>query len=109
MRSLPLENWPCADRETWQQACRPSVRLSRGGAAAHLKPITQADLARRYGYFLDHLDRQDLLDPAAAAGGYLTPAAVDGFVAEVRELWRSVTFSQSIYKLRRMGEILAPD
>ena len=108
MRSLPIELWPAADREVWIKACRPSVRLSRGGAAAHMKPITQADLARRYGYFLDHLDRRGLLDPAAAAGGHLTPAAVEGFMAEVRELWRSVTLAQSIHKLRRMGEILAP-
>src|SRR5687767_15900494 len=58
MRSLPLACWPQADRDTWQQACRPHVRLSRGGAAAGMKPVTQADLARRYGYFLDHLVKE---------------------------------------------------
>ena len=47
MRSLPLEEWPRADREAWEQACRPSVRLIKGGAASHLKAITRADLARR--------------------------------------------------------------
>ena len=36
MRSLPVESWPRADREAWQQACRPHLRLSRGGAAAAL-------------------------------------------------------------------------
>ena len=68
MRSLPLEDWPGADREAWERACRPSVRLTKGGAASHMKPVTQADLARRYGYLLDHLARRGLLDQAAAAG-----------------------------------------
>ena len=65
MRSLPVACWPQADRDAWQQACRPHVRLSRGGGAAGMKPVTQADLARRYGYFLDHLDRRGVLDLTA--------------------------------------------
>ena len=109
MRSLPLACWPQADRDTWQQACRPHVRLRRGGAAAGMKPVTQADLARRYGYFLDHLDRRGVLDLAAPAGAQVTPGAVESFLAEVRSIWRSVTQAQSTYKLRRMAEILAPE
>src|SRR5215203_2292823 len=109
MRSLPLTCWPQADRDTWQQACRPHVRLRRGGAAAGMKPITQADLARRYGYFLDHLNRCGGLDLAAPAGAQVTPGAVESFLAEVRPIWRSVTQAQSTYKLRRTAEILAPD
>ena len=57
VRSLPIEQWPSADRDAWAAACRPNQRLIRGGAGAHMKPITLADLARRYGYFLDFLDR----------------------------------------------------
>ena len=109
MRSLPLTCWPQADRDTWQQACRPHVRLRRGAAAAGMKPVTQADLASRYGYFLDHLDRRGVLDLAAPAGAQVTPEAVESFLAEVGSIWRSVTQAQSIYKLRRMAEILASD
>src|SRR5215213_8758299 len=109
MRSLPLEGWPRADREAWQQACQPHVRLSRGGAAAHMKPITQADLARRYGYFLGHLHLCGWLDLAAPAGAQVTPGAVESFLAEIGSIWRSVTQGQSISKLRRMAEILASD
>src|SRR5918998_1330304 len=75
MRSLPMEEWPRADREAWERACRPSVRLSKGGAASHMKAVTQVDLARRYGYLLDYLARRGLLDPAAAAGASVTPEA----------------------------------
>lgn len=57
IRSLPLEHWPEADRLGWTAACEPGQRLTRGGSASHLASVTQADLARRYGYFLDFLDR----------------------------------------------------
>jgi hypothetical protein len=56
VRSLPIAAWPAADRIAWELACRPGERLRRGGGASYLKPVTCADLARRYGYFLDYLD-----------------------------------------------------
>src|SRR5215218_268831 len=74
-----------------------------------MKPVTQADLGRRYGYFLDHLDRGGVIDLAARAGAQVTPGTVESFLAEVRLIWRSVTQAQSTYKLRRMAEILAPE
>src|SRR4030081_3362955 len=68
-RSRPIEFWPESDRKAWISASRPSQRLKRGGAGSHLKPITLSDLERRYGYFLDCLNRQGLLDPNKTAGG----------------------------------------
>jgi len=109
MRALPLPEWPEADRRAWAQACRPGVRLKRGGRASHLKPITRDDLERRYGYFLHHLALSGELDLSAPAGTQVTPEAVGRYLERVRPLWRSVTLAQSIYKLRRMAEILAPD
>src|SRR5215216_2527814 len=109
MRALPLSEWPEADRRAWEQACRPGVRLKRGGRASHLKPITRDDLERRYSYFLHHLALFGELDLSAGCGAQVTPEAVGRFLERVRPLWRSVTLAQSICKLRRMAEILAPD
>src|SRR4051794_28696202 len=108
MRALPLSEWPEADRLAWEEACRPGGRLRRGGPASHLKPITWADLERRYGYFLPHLALSGELDLSAPAGAHVTPEAVGAYLERVRPLWRSVTLAQSVYKLRRMAEILAP-
>src|SRR5215471_1388897 len=77
VRSLPLDQWPEADRSAWKVACRPAERLKRGGAASHLKDITRRDLARRYGYFLDHVARMEGLDCNAKAASCVTPARVD--------------------------------
>jgi integrase len=108
VRSLPFDAWPSADREAWTAACRPSQRLVRGGVGAHMKPITLADLKRRYGYFLDFLDQSGLLDRSASAAGQVNPENVGQYVAELNERVGSVTTYGSIYKLRRSSQLLDP-
>ena len=108
IRSLPIEFWPEADRKAWISACQPSQRLKRGGAGSHMKPITLDDLARRYGYFLDCMNRRGLLDLNKAAGGHVTPENVDAYLAELTARVGSVTVQGSIYKLRRACELIDP-
>jgi len=33
-RSLPVAEWPQADRRVWEEACRPALRLEPGGRAS---------------------------------------------------------------------------
>src|SRR4051794_22911845 len=108
IRSLPIEFWPEADRKVWVAACQPSQRLKRGGAGSHLKSITLNDLRRRYGYFLDCLNRRGLLDQNKAAGGHVTPENVDAYLKELAARVGSVTVQGSIYKLRRACELIDP-
>jgi site-specific recombinase XerD len=108
IRSLPIEFWPEADRRAWRAACQPSQRLKRGGAGSHMKAITLDDLARRYGYFLDFMSRQGLLDLAKAAGSHVTPKNVDAYLEEITARVGSVTVQGSIYKLRRACALLDP-
>ena len=109
VRSLPIDEWPAADRAKWELACRPGVRLKRGGRASHLKPITRDDLARRYGYFFDFLVRARLLDLNAVAGAHVTLINVDAFVAELRHRVGSVTLHGSIHKLRQAARLIEPE
>jgi integrase len=108
IRSLPIELWPEADRKAWIAACKPSQRLKRGGAGSHLKPVTLNDLSRRYGYFLDCMNRRGLLDPSRAAGGHVTSGNVAIYLAELSARVGSVTVYGSIYKLRRACELIDP-
>src|SRR3981189_3153015 len=108
VRSLPIELWPEADRKAWLSACRPSERLKRGGAGSHMKPITLNDLTRRYGYFLDSMNRRGLLDPTKAAGTHVTPENVAAYLQELTARVGSVTVQGSIYKLRRARELTPP-
>jgi integrase len=107
-RSLPIAEWPESDRLGWAEACRPAERLKRGGAASHLAPVSQADIANRYGLYLDFLQRNGRLDPAKGAITLITPDNVDGFISELRARVRSVTVWNSVYKLRRAAQLISP-
>jgi integrase len=108
VRSLRIALWPVADKAAWEEACRPSVRLRRGGVASHLRSVTQHDLAKRYGLFLDFLLRSGRLDEKAYAGAQVTPDNVDAYVIELKNRADSVTVYGSIQKLRRIVQLIAP-
>ena len=61
-RSLVVSEWPAADREAWEEACRPGLRLRRGGTASRYAEVSREDFARRYGAFLGFLQRSGCLD-----------------------------------------------
>ena len=108
-RSLPLDKWPEPDRKAWAEACRPHLRLQRGGRAADLKAVTRDDLARRYGRFLGFLERTGRLEPDRSALSCVLPDIVGEYVDEMRVRVSSVTAHMSIHKLRRVVEIIDPD
>src|SRR5262245_43430194 len=107
-RSLPIGEWPASDRLAWGEACRPAQRLKRGGAASHLAPVSQADIAQRYGLYLDFLQRNGLLDRSKGAKNLVTPGLVADFITELQARVRSVTVWNSVYKLRRAAQLIAP-
>src|SRR5215467_2213057 len=104
-RSLPVAEWPSADRQAWQDACRPGLRLKRGGTASHLKLVSQADIAQRYGAFLGFLQRTGRLQCDAAAAAQVTPANVETYIADLSTRVRSATAWNCIYKLRRASQL----
>jgi integrase len=108
-RSLPIAEWPVADRLAWVEGCRPAQRLKRGGAASHLATVSQDDIAKRYGLYLDFLNRNGRHDPADNVVALVTPDHVTAFVTELQARVRSVTVWNSVYKLRRAAQLLAPN
>lgn len=108
VRSLPVSHWPAADRAAWQEACRPSVRLKRGGAASHLRPVTQKELSKRYGLFLDFVSRSGGFNLSVGAGAMVTLRHLEGYITELKARTSSVNVYGSIQKLRRMVQLIAP-
>ncbi len=108
IRSAPIAEWTIADRTAWEGATAPRARLRKGGAGGHLARITQDDLARRYGYFIDHLTRNGLFKPDAPPAAQVGPDCVASFLEELRSRVGSVTTAGAIYKLRRAAQLLDP-
>ncbi len=107
-QTLRVGEWPEADRQAWEEACRPSVRLKKGGSASHLAPVSQDDIAQRYGRYLGFLKRTDRLDLNAPAAGQVTSNNVEAYMAEFEGKINSVTAWNCIYKLRRAAQLLSP-
>src|SRR5215475_7743319 len=90
-RSLPVHEWPEADRRAWEEACRPGSRLKPGGAASYLSQVSRDDFARRYGAFLGFLERNGRLQRDAAAAAQVTFSNVEVYIANLTTRVRSVT------------------
>jgi integrase len=108
-RSLLVNEWPAADQHAHKEACAPGSRSKPGGSASYLAELSRKDFWSRYGAFLGFLQRSHRLDMDAAAGGQVTPAHVEAYLADLRDRVRSVTVWNCIYKLRRAAELLAPN
>jgi integrase len=107
-RSLPVHEWPDADRLAWEHACRPGARLKPGGSASYLAPVSREDFARRYGAFLGFLHRTGRLERNAGAATQVTLPNVEAHIVDLKARVRSVTVWNCIYKLRRAAQLLAP-
>lgn len=107
-RSLPIEEWPEADRGAWEVACRPGLRLRPGGPASGFAEASRDDFVRRYGAFLGFLHRTGRLHHNAPATAQVTAANVQAYVAELQDRVSSVTAWNCVYKLRRAAELMAP-
>lgn len=107
-RSLPVHEWPEADRRAWEDACRPASRLKPGGTARYLAQVSRDDFARRYGAFLGFLQRTGRLDRHVGAAAQVTVPNVEAYIADLTARVRSVTVWNHVYKLRRAAELLAP-
>ena len=105
--SLPLAEWPDAERTAWERALRPGWKLGHN-RANRLGQETRKDLCRRYGQFLHFCRRTGRLDASDEAGTLVTPAAVDHFISELQARVRSVTVAQSVYKVCRAARLIAP-
>jgi integrase/recombinase XerD len=106
-QTLQISEWSEADRRAWEDACRPSVRLKKGGSASHLAQVSQDDIARRYGRYLGFLKRIGRLNLNAPAASQVTPENVEAYVADFAGKISSVTAWNCIYKLRRAAQLLS--
>jgi integrase len=105
-RSLPVHEWPPADRQAWEIACRPGTRLKPGGRGSRYRQESLDDFARRYGAFLGSLQQRGVLDRSAAAAAKVTPANVESYLTELKARVRPVTVWNCIYKLRMAARLL---
>jgi hypothetical protein len=82
----------------------PRIKISRRTITAIL-PVSKP----RYGLYLDFLMRHGRLDLTGDVTARVITGNVRDFVAELQVRVRSVTVWNSVYKLRRAVQLIAPD
>jgi hypothetical protein len=108
-RTLYVNEWPEVDRLAWQEACRPTYRLKKGGSASHLARVSQEEIATRYGQFLGFLKLSGRLDRHAAPAAQVTPGNIEAYLSDLaRRKVSSVTVWNCIYKVRRAAQLISP-
>ena len=106
--SLPVHDWPDADRRAWEEACRSGSRLKAGGAASRLAQASRNDFATSYGAYLGFLRRTGRLDRNQPAAVLVTFPNVEAYVADLTARVGSVTVHTYVHHMRRAAELLAP-
>jgi site-specific recombinase XerD len=107
-RSLPVQEWPQADRRASEEARRPGTRLKPGGRASRFAEASLKDFITRYGAYLGFLQRRGILNLKAPTATQVTRSNVKAYVDELKARVSSVTTWNCIYKLRRMSQLLNP-
>ena len=105
---IPVREWPETYRRAWEDVCRPSVRLKKGGSGSHLNPESLHDYARRFGRYLGFLKRTGRLDRTAPVANLVTQDNVKAYMKGFEDKISSVTAWNCIYKLRRAAQLLSP-
>ena len=108
-RCLRLEDWPAADRESWQEAVGAGRLLADDGPGAALRPVTLKRHRASYGRWLGFLTRQGWLDPAEEPGMRATAERIRGYVGELQELNAPGTVLVRLQSLAVVLGWLAPD
>jgi integrase/recombinase XerD len=57
--SMPIEEWPVADRQMWEGLVAGDDPMSDAGALAHLREVSQKGLIKCYGRWLEWLYRTE--------------------------------------------------
>lgn len=83
-RSIPLAEWPAADRAAWDRATSPGTALGDAGRGASWAAETVERYRQSYGNWLNFLRMTRALGVSEAPEERVTPERLQGFVDSLR-------------------------
>jgi hypothetical protein len=108
-RKYALADWPAPDRAAWHAATATDGSWFARGKRAHWRPETRRQAFYAYARWLAFLTQHDPESLQAAPRDRLTPARLDGFIAEFAQGVTAQTAASTINHLINAVHAVAPD
>lgn len=108
-RATPFERWPAVDQRAWLAATRGGDPFGDTGPAAHWRPVTKANVAKLYGYWLRFLADRGLLDESVAPDDRVCPERMAAYVEALRGSCADSSMASYLDALRMALRIMVPD
>ena len=108
-RSMPIEEWPPADRDAWAILVAPGDILGERGAGATWAAGTRKGVMQSYGHWLTWLSRSMPDRVALPVAARVTPENVAAWIAHLQTTIASVTVALRVQHLRTVVSGAAPD
>jgi len=108
-RSLPLQEWPDADRLAWEAALAPGDLLDGTvGPGHHWSPDTREKYRKGYGRWLTFVIGSGRFDPAVVPSDRITEDAVRDYLVELEIQVASWTVWGRLAELLAVAKVIAP-
>lgn len=109
-RSLPLADWPAADRLAWRAALQPAdIFDAAPRPATRWRPSTRLLIERGYGRWLTWLDGQGLLGPDATPASRATRDQVAAYATDLATMGSDYTVVARVNQLGDAMRAMAPE
>jgi integrase/recombinase XerD len=108
---VPIANWPLADRQLWQEACRPADLLDEhSGTRAYHSEASNRKAQKGYGRWLTFLILTDPDCIAEPPANRITKDRVGAYVESLIALHNSTaTILARLQELGEIAKVLAPE
>jgi integrase/recombinase XerD len=108
-RILHYDDWPIADRASWETATRRGDPFEEAGPMAGWRPATLHSLGQSYGRWLAWNAESGLLDECDSPADRVCPDRVRRYIEALRKVNLDTTVHLSIHGLRRAIQAMVPD
>lgn len=109
VRSLPVSDWPAADREAWAMAFEAAGLFDPQGLGVHLAPETRGMLERGYGMWLSFLAECGALDEHVLPADRVTLERLKAYIVRHQGRVLDTTVALYLHNLRRALKLIAPE
>jgi hypothetical protein len=104
--SIALENWPAADRSTFERALVRGGLFERCGLAAHWAAKTRLSVVTAYGHWLEFLTRTGHLKAETSPASRVSGATLGAYIQELEKRLSAVTVATRIRDLEEALRVM---